>query len=102
MKEEKLYTSEDLNLQSLSARLLITPHQLSSILNDSFSKNFNSFTNSFRIREAKRLLLQNPEKTILEIAFLVGFNSTSSFYTFFFRDTGVSPGAYRKKMIPDL
>ena len=99
MEEEKFFTMEDLNLQSLSASLMIKPHQLTSLLNDRFGKNFNSFTNSFRISEAKSLLLQNPEKSITEIAFSVGFNSKSSFYTYFSRDTGKSPGEYRKKNV---
>lgn len=102
MEEEKLYVREDLSLHSLSEKLLIPPHQLSGLLNEKYGRNFNTFINSYRIREAKRLLRYNPEKNILEIAFLVGFNSISSFYTFFLRDTGVAPGTYRKKKIPDL
>ena len=47
------------------------------------------------LQEAKKLLAQIPKKSIVEIAFTVGFNSASSFYDYFERETNKPPGDYR-------
>jgi YesN/AraC family two-component response regulator len=100
MEEEKIFTDTNLTLRSLSEILMITTHELSHILNNNYKKNFNSYVNSYRIKEAKKLLLQNPEKSIVEIAYSVGFNAMSSFYSYFVKDTNISPKDYRKKYNP--
>ncbi|HNN81452.1 MAG TPA: helix-turn-helix domain-containing protein [Leptospiraceae bacterium] len=38
-----------------------------------------------------------PEKTILDIAFDVGFKSKSAFYKYFTEQTGMTPQEYRKQ-----
>ena len=102
MNEEKLFRSTDLTLTSLSEILLIKPHELSRILNKRFDNNFNNFINIHRIKESKNMLQNDPEKTILEIAFAVGFNSNSAFYASFSKIMNISPNEYRKKFYPDL
>ena len=97
MEEEKLYTEPELTLQSLSETLMITPHELSHLLNNNFNQNFNTFINTYRINEAKALLLKNPEKSIIEISFIAGFNSTTSFYNYFEREAHESPRDYRNR-----
>lgn len=44
------------------------------------------------------VLLGNPEKTISQIAFEVGFSSTSSFGRFFKKKVSISPQEYRKNL----
>jgi len=96
MEEEKLYTSETLSLKDLADILSITPHQLSHLLNSERDTNFNTFVNQYRIEEAKRLLLEEAERSILTIAYAVGFNSKSTFYDAFSRFTGITPKQYRE------
>ena len=97
MNDEKLYRNEKINLKEISSRLNITPHQLSEILNNRVGENFFTLVNEFRILEAKGWLIQNPDDSILSIAYKVGFNSPSSFYSAFKKITGISPTTYRKK-----
>ena len=99
MESEKVYRNNELTLQSLSALLLITPHQLSQLLNSQRGMNFRSFVNYYRIEEAKRLLIEEPDSGILEIAFSVGFNSKSVFNSAFLKSEGSSPRDYRKKVL---
>jgi AraC-like DNA-binding protein len=94
---ERLYADMELTLISLSAQLMVTPHQLSEIFNNRLGMNFRTYLNERRIREAERLLVENPEMTILDIAFEVGFSSKTSFNANFLRDTGLSPSDYRKR-----
>lgn len=95
MEDEKLFTDYELTLPKLSSELMITPHQLSKILNSHKKMNFRSLVNSYRIKESIRQMAEYPEKTILEIAFASGFNSKSSFNSVFLKSTGQTPSDYR-------
>ena len=97
MKEEKIFFDEDLNLNKLAGELAIEPYQLSQILNEKIGKNFNMYINEFRIEEAKSLLLEEPDRSIVSVSYAVGFNSPTSFYDWFFKMTGLSPSKFRKK-----
>jgi len=96
MTEDKVYRNETISLADTSERLGITHHQLSQLLNERLSMNFKTYINSYRIEEAKKLLIDYPDRTVLTIAYEVGFNSKSSFYEFFIKITGVTPVEYRK------
>ena len=96
MEAEHLYTDDQLTLRDLADELSITPHQLSQLLNERLNTNFSNFVNQLRIRDARDMLLNQPEKTVLAISLEVGFNSKSAFYEAFSRFTGMSPQAFRK------
>ncbi len=97
MREEKLYQDMDLRMKDVAARLLITPHQFSQLLNERIKTDFRNFVNRYRVDEARRLLLENPERSIISICFEVGFNSKTSFNITFKKMTGLSPKEYREK-----
>ncbi len=99
MQEEKVYLDENLSLDSLAEMLEIAPQQLSEILNNKMNKNFYTYINEYRIDEAKRLLVDNPEAKIIDIGFDVGFNTKSAFYTAFKKLTDLSPGEFRKARV---
>jgi len=97
MIEEKLYRDEDLTLKKLADHLSLKPNQLSEFLNNHLNRNFNSYVNFYRVEEAKKILIEEMERTIISIAYLVGFNSKSVFNTSFSKFTGMSPAQYRKR-----
>ncbi|MCP4136734.1 MAG: AraC family transcriptional regulator [bacterium] len=97
MEDEKLFCDEDLTLNRLAEILSLTPHQVSEFLNNVLRTNFSSFINGYRIDEAKRLLVDDPERSVLSVAYAVGFNSKSVFYNAFTRITGTSPSKFRNK-----
>jgi AraC-like DNA-binding protein len=99
METERLYEDETITLKDLAERLLITPHQLSQLLNDTLHTNFNNFVNRYRITEAERILIDDPRRPVLTIAFDVGFNNKTSFYDAFSRFNGMSPHRYRKEKL---
>jgi len=96
---EKIYADENVSLTDCADELSITPHQLSEFLNERMNCNFYTFINRHRIKEAIRLLEQEPDRTILSIAHMVGFNSKSSFYDSFSRFMGMTPNQYRSKYL---
>lgn len=97
MEEEKFFCDEDLTLSRLSQALEITTHQLSQFLNEHHGKNFNTFINSYRIKESKTMLLEEPTRNALSIALAAGFNSYSAFFNAFKKEEGISPAEFRKK-----
>jgi len=97
MLDGKLYHDPDLRMVDVASELMITGHQLSRILNEKYQKNFNEFVNSYRIDEAKELLLQKKELSILSIAYQVGFNSKSAFNVQFQKQIQTTPLKYRNQ-----
>lgn len=69
------------------------------IINDTYNKNFRTFLNEYRIREASKRLL-NTEKygsfTIQAIAEDVGFKSVTNFVVAFKKNVGITPSLYQK------
>jgi len=96
MDEDKLYTDESLTLQKMSSFMGITPHHLSRIINQNMNTTFPSFLNAYRIAEAQNLLMNNPDMSVIEVMYRIGFNSKSSFNTLFSKITGLSPREFRK------
>jgi AraC-like DNA-binding protein len=97
MEADQLYRDPDVTVQSLATRLGLQHHQLSWILNRCLNMSFHTYINRYRLEEAKRLLVENPRMTVLEIAFTVGFNSKSAFNSVFSRETGLTPTVFRHK-----
>jgi AraC-like DNA-binding protein len=86
-----------LNLRSLSRLLNEKAHYVSQVINQDLGANFYELVNRTRIERAQRLLVEAPERTVLEIALSVGYNAKSTFNTAFRRQTGVTPTEYRAK-----
>lgn len=97
MEIDKRFTDDNLDLPTLAAELTLTTHQLSHLINEHLGINYTRFIKEYRIREAKRLLIEHPLETVLNIALQVGFNSLSSFHAAFRELEGTTPGSYRKK-----
>ncbi|MDR2680452.1 MAG: helix-turn-helix domain-containing protein [Tannerella sp.] len=65
-------------------------------INQRLNKSFRTWINELRIDEAKRLLSSSPELTVNEIADRTGFANQSNFGRQFLKQTGYTPGAWRK------
>ena len=100
MRKEKLFLRKDLTLEQLAKMLDTNRRYVSIVINERFQKNFSSFINEFRIKEAMRLM-SNPEYkkyTIESIAEKVGFNSISAFNSAFKKVAGVTPSTFMKSV----
>ncbi len=97
MDIEKIFRDDDLSVGGLAQRLSIEPYQLSQLINENYNNNFKNFINKYRIDEAKKILLNERDRTITSVAYAVGFNSTTVFYEWFNRFTGISPTEFRSK-----
>lgn len=98
MEDGKIYCDEDLSLERLASMAEISPHMLSEFINSKFGMNFNAYVNSYRVAEAKTLLRDDTDRSVLSVGFASGFNSKSAFYRVFTEVEGVSPGEYRTRL----
>ncbi len=94
---EQLYKRQELTLNELAEEIGIHQKQLSFLINQFAEKNFFNFINSFRVREAQELLLDDnySHLSFLGIAFEAGFNSKATFNATFKRITGQTPRQYK-------
>jgi AraC-like DNA-binding protein len=99
MEKNSLHANPELNLKDLSKHLELSPRRLSYLINTFLNQNFMGFVNDYRIKKAKYLLSNPKEKgeTVLEVMYVVGFNSKSSFFTIFKQKTGVTPSEFKKR-----
>ncbi|OJJ14475.1 hypothetical protein BKI52_42600 [marine bacterium AO1-C] len=101
LESEKPYINNTLKLEDVARVLNIpTPH-LSEIINQDLGKNFSELVNGYRVEAVKSKISDPNEshKTLLSLAFEVGFNSKSAFNRFFKEYTGMTPSQYRKTIV---
>lgn len=60
-----------------------------------------TYLTKFRIGKAEKLLIEQPELSVTEVAYSVGFSSIERFSEMFKKYTGLSPLGYRKKFCPN-
>ena len=94
MQVDKLFLDPSLSLKKLSEHLRISPNYISQTLNETIGECFFDYVNRWRIEAAKPDIIE-ADKTILAIAYDVGFNARSSFYKAFKKETGQTPSEYR-------
>lgn len=97
MTAHAYYLRMDLNLGELAASVAATSRELSEAINGEGGATFYDFVNRYRLEAAQRLLLEEPDEQILNIAHRSGFNSKSTFNKVFKTATGQSPSAFRKR-----
>jgi len=83
------------SLPKLARAIGVSPNQLSYVLNHHIGQNFFDYVNGARIEEARAVLIAEPDRTILDVALSVGFNSKSTFNLAFKKLTGDTPSAVR-------
>ncbi|WP_114087942.1 AraC family transcriptional regulator [Thalassospira profundimaris] len=100
---EKLTSETDmmfdplLTMPKMASAVGVKPNQLSFVLNRHIGKSFFDYVNEYRIQAATQRLIESPDRTILDIAIEVGFNSKSTFNLAFKKITGLTPSAYRQQ-----
>lgn len=95
LNSSTLYLEADLTLNKMASVLGIKTNALSQVINQVHNKNFNTFINQFRLKEAKKLLIETDLK-IESIAYDSGFSSLTTFNSFFKKEVGITPSTFRK------
>lgn len=97
MEGEKLYLKSNLTIEDISHSTGIPRHHITEVLNEKYNRNFFTFINEYRIKEVISRIsdARFQHYTLLAIAFDSGFNSKSTFNTFFKAYTGKTPSQYK-------
>jgi AraC-like DNA-binding protein len=97
MEQQALYREPALTIGQLAKRSGYPEYLVSEVINRQLGGNFWEYINRLRI-DAVRIALADPAdaRSILEIAYAVGFTSKSTFNAAFKRQLGQTPTAYRQ------
>jgi len=96
MTTDRIYEDADLNLAALAARLELSAHQLSELMNTRLGKSFSRYLREQRIAAARIMLRDEPSASVLSVGLNTGFSSQSNFYEAFREIEGMTPGQFRK------
>jgi len=100
MEDTPTICDTEFSLDKLAELVQSNHSYVSQVINTALKKNFRSFLNSYRIREAQQQFseLDTTKYTIESVAVKVGFKSPSAFRATFREITGVSPAFYLKSI----
>jgi AraC-like DNA-binding protein len=95
MESEKFYLKPSITISDVSTAIGSNDKYISLSVNKFARMNFNYYINTLRIQEAKKKLLEeNTESSIQDIAIACGFGNASSFIRVFKQITGLTPAYY--------
>ena len=87
--------SEDIHLDDIAKVAGFSKYYFSRLFKEITEKSFHQYVSEYRIKKAE-LLLSDPNYTVSEAAYAVGFSSIATFDRLFRRIKGCSPQAFRK------
>lgn len=90
------HVEDKLNLTRIAEEFYMNPKYLGSKFKQETGLSFNQFLTNLKIYRAKKLLKQEKSK-IAEVAERLGFENVAYFSKVFKKETGQSPGEYRRK-----
>ena len=99
MSQEKLFKNPNLSLKDVANAIGIQPNKLSQIINEGMGQNFAVLLGTYRIEEAKKLMLEKSNYSIEGIGYECGFNSKSAFYSVFKKRVGMTPSKFKSSAI---
>ena len=89
--------AEPLTLESVAKAIDISSGYFCRLFSERVGITFLEYLNRLRIRKARNMLLNDPQKAIIDIALEVGYGSYSNFYRSFMNIEGISPAEFRKR-----
>jgi len=99
INEQKVYRKEGLTIKELAEMMNEQEYKVRRLINGELGfRNFNDFLNKYRVSEACEILRDDSQnrKTILEIAYSLGYQSIGPFNKAFKELKDTTPTAYRK------
>ena len=90
------YSNPDMSLDAAIAKLGVNRLKINEALKSEIGLTFNAYLNKIRLTEAARLLTENRDANISEVAYSVGYNSVSYFNRLFKSEYGCTPKVFQE------
>jgi len=94
------YATPDLCLERVSTQLGINRTKINTILKEELGLTFTAYLKKLRLTESARLLSENSDASISQVAHEVGYNNVSYFNTLFKAEYGCTPKAFQSLYLP--
>ncbi|WP_340025535.1 AraC family transcriptional regulator [Paenibacillus sp. FSL K6-1096] len=88
--------SANVGLPEIVEQAQISVSYLNELFRDAFGMSPYSFLIQLRIRQAKKIMVTNPDMALKEVSLLAGFNDVSHFVATFRKKEGITPAKYRE------
>ncbi|HAA17189.1 MAG TPA: hypothetical protein DCE41_37940 [Cytophagales bacterium] len=95
---EKRHLEAGYTLAQLANELGVPSTKVSQWINTQHGVNFREYLNKLRIEEAQLLLREKPQLTVEGVGYEVGYQSKSTFFAAFKKQTGETPAAYQRRI----
>lgn len=89
------YANPHLSLEGAVTALGINRTKINDILKEELGLTFTAYLNKLRLTEAARLLAENPDTNVSEIAYSVGYNNASYFNKLFKTEYSCAPKTFK-------
>jgi len=90
----RTHYADQLSLEELADRFFINKNYLSELFSKRIGVSFVQYKNTLRLTQAKRMLVES-NRSINEIAAMVGFEETGYFFRLFKQTNGITPLQFR-------
>jgi AraC-like DNA-binding protein len=104
LMESGAFRQEALTIGALAHQLHLPEYRLRRLINGALGyRNFNTFLNTYRLREAREILSDPAQarRQITDIALDLGYGSVGPFNRAFKADTGTTPTQFRRAALAD-
>jgi AraC-like DNA-binding protein len=89
------YVNPDINIESSAASLATTRTQINKILKSELGLTYTAYINKLRLTEAARLLTEEPNLSVKQVALGVGYANVTYFNLLFKKEYGCTPKSFR-------
>jgi len=101
IEDATIYTKEVVSLKAMADKLGVSARLFSNAINHHYGESYTKRINRLRVNFARRLLVEQPQLSIMAVMFDSGFQTKSSFNKEFKALTSLSPSEYREKQIKE-
>ena len=95
MEKDELWRQKGLKVSDLATRLGTNATYISACINGQAGKSFPEFLNDYRLRHAQKLMAEQPDRLLADIADESGFSNEQSFFRSFKARTGLTPQEWK-------
>ena len=97
METQHPYLNPELKLSDIADAIGVHRNAISAIINSQQGCTFSHFVNDYRLRHAKRLLLETSDMKVSTVGMNSGFANERSFYRSFKAATGLTPKEWKEQ-----